>query len=325
MKKLLTLILSLVVAVGVCVAFAACDDTNTSGETVTITCLDGSAQEIEKEVPKNPQRVAILDYAVLDIMDLLNVGDRVVSSAEGTIDYLQTYWDKIDSGDIVNLGNLKSYDMEKIQNSEPDIIFIGGRQSAKYAELEEIAPVVYLAASYGSVYDDTIANAKTIAKIFDIAESKVDEIASGYQTRIDAIKAVSADKNALVLMYTSESSISAIGANGRCSLISNELGFTNISTSSASNDTHGDSVTWETLLNADPDYVFVLNRGMTTGDTGNEQVIEVMNNKITNSMKAHQSGHLVILEHSDAWYTAEGGLNALNYMIKDMESIVNAG
>lgn len=77
------------------------------------------------------------------------------------------------------------------------------------------------------------------------------------------------------------------------------------------------------MLDSDPDYIFVLNRGMTTsnGTQGNDAVIEVMTNKITDGLKAKQDGHLVVLEHSDAWYTAEGGLNALKYMIADVAAI----
>ena len=35
--------------------------------------------------------------------------------------------------------------MEAVMECEPDIIFIGGRLSASYDALNEIAPVVYLA------------------------------------------------------------------------------------------------------------------------------------------------------------------------------------
>ena len=46
-------------------------------ETITITCLNGSSEETELEVPYNPQRIAILDMASLDILDNLGVGDPV--------------------------------------------------------------------------------------------------------------------------------------------------------------------------------------------------------------------------------------------------------
>ena len=51
-------------------------------ETITITCLNGSSEETELEVPYEPQRIAILDMASLDILDNLGVGGRVVGSAD---------------------------------------------------------------------------------------------------------------------------------------------------------------------------------------------------------------------------------------------------
>ena len=50
-------------------------------EAVTITTLNGSMEAVELEVPYDPERVAILDMASLDILDALGVGDRVAGSA----------------------------------------------------------------------------------------------------------------------------------------------------------------------------------------------------------------------------------------------------
>ena len=57
-------------------------------ETVIIRSYNGEKEQIELEVPYDPQRIAILDMASLDIIDALGLGDRVVGSAPTTIDYL---------------------------------------------------------------------------------------------------------------------------------------------------------------------------------------------------------------------------------------------
>ena len=44
-------------------------------ETITITSLNGNREPAELEVPYDPQRIAILDMASLDILDALGVGD----------------------------------------------------------------------------------------------------------------------------------------------------------------------------------------------------------------------------------------------------------
>ncbi len=109
-------------------------------ETVTITSLNGKGAETQLEVPYDPQRIAILDMASLDILDALGVGDRVVGTASTSLDYLQEYINE----DIANLGTIKEADLEAVMSCEPDVIFIGGRLASSYDALSEIAPVVYL-------------------------------------------------------------------------------------------------------------------------------------------------------------------------------------
>ena len=36
--------------------------------------------------------------------------------------------------------------------------------------------------------------------------------------------------------------------------------------------------------------------------------------------KAAQNGNVIVLEHSNVWYTAEGGITALGIMLSDIES-----
>ena len=116
--------------------------TSAAPETITITSLNGNREPAELEVPYDPQRIAILDMASLDILDALGVGDRVVGSASTSLDYLQSY---VTDNDVANLGTIKEADLEAVMACEPDVIFIGGRLSKSYDALSEIAPVVYLA------------------------------------------------------------------------------------------------------------------------------------------------------------------------------------
>ena len=114
-------------------------------ETITIQALNANKEMTDIEVPYDPQRIAILDMPALDIVDALGVGDRIVGSAKVTIEYLTDYNPDDSNGAIMNLGTVKTADLEKVAACEPDIIFIGGRLSSVYTDLEAIAPVVYIA------------------------------------------------------------------------------------------------------------------------------------------------------------------------------------
>lgn len=80
-------------------------------ESVTIKAFNGAKELVDVEVPFDPQRIAILELASLDILDELGVGDRVVGTASTSLDYLQSY---VTNDSIVNLGNIKEADMEAV-------------------------------------------------------------------------------------------------------------------------------------------------------------------------------------------------------------------
>ena len=138
MKKIFTMMM--VAAMVFCVA--ACGNTetneNTKYEKVTIQAYNANKEMADIEVPFDPQRIAVLDMPALDIIDTLGLGDRVVGSAKVTIDYLTEYNPDDSNGTIINLGTVKTADLEKVAASEPDIIFIGGRLASVYKDLEMI-------------------------------------------------------------------------------------------------------------------------------------------------------------------------------------------
>lgn len=316
-KKLLLMALMAVMAVGLIACGTDKSDNESTKEektSVTITSLDSSKNEIELEVPYNPKRIAILDLASLDIIDELGVGDRVVGMASTSIDYLEKY---SNDASIKNLGTIKEADLEAVMECEPDIIFIGGRLSKSYDALSEIAPVVYLATDTNEGLVNSVSkNAKTIASIFGM-EDKVDSLMSDFGARIDAIKKISSGKTALVGMTTS-GSFNLLGNDGRCSLIGVEAGFNNL-TAVGSTSTHGNETSFETVVQQNPDYIFVMDRDSAISTAGAKNAKEIVENELVKTTDAYKNNHIIYLEHSNVWYTAEGGIQALDIMLTDLE------
>ena len=316
-KKLLLMALMAVMAVGLIACGTDKSDNESTKEektSVTITSLDASKNEIELEVPYNPKRIAILDLACLDIIDELGVGDRVVGMASTSIDYLEKY---SNDASIKNLGTIKEADLEAVMECEPDIIFIGGRLSKSYDALSEIAPVVYLATDTNEGLVNSVSkNAKTIASIFGM-EDKVDSLMSDFGARIDTIKKISSGKTALVGMTTS-GSFNLLGNDGRCSLIGVEAGFNNL-TAVGSTSTHGNETSFETVVQQNPDYIFVMDRDSAISTAGAKTAKEIVENELVKTTDAYKNNHIIYLEHSNVWYTAEGGIQALDIMLTDLE------
>lgn len=288
----------------------------TTAETVTITSLNASGEEIELEVPYDPQRIAILDMACLDILDNLGVGDRVVGSASTSLDYLQDY---VTNEEIENLGTIKEADMEAVMACEPDVIFIGGRLSSSYDALSEIAPVVYLSTDTEiGVVESVRKNASTIASMFGL-EDQVEELMADFDGRIEALHTFAEGKTAIVGMCTS-GSFNILGDDGRCSIIGREIGFENIGvTDEETTSTHGNESSFELVVELNPDYMFVLDRDAAIGTDGAQLAQEIVENELVMETDAYKNGQIVYLEHSAVWYTAEGGVTALDLMLADLE------
>ena len=286
-------------------------------ESVTIKAFNGAKELVDVEVPFDPQRIAILDLASLDILDELGVGDRVVGTASTSLDYLQSY---VTNDSIANLGNIKEADMEAVMACEPDIIFIGGRLSKSYDALCEIAPVVFLATdAEKGVVESTRENAMTIASIFGL-EDHVEALMADFDSRIDALKAFAEGKTAIVGMTTS-GSFNVLGNDGRCSIIGKEIGFENIGVdANIDTSTHGNEASFEFIVDKNPDYIFAMDRDAAIGTDGAQLAQEILENELVKSTDAYKNGHIVYLAHPNVWYTAEGGIQALNEMLSDLES-----
>ena len=315
MKKLVSLLLAALMLLGMATAALA----EAAPETVTITSLNAEREPVELEVPYDPQRIAILDMPSLDILDRLGLGDRVVGSATTTLEYLQAY---VPGDTIANLGTIKEADLEAVMACEPDVIFIGGRLSASYDALSEIAPVVFLSTDTEiGVVESVRNNATTIASMFGL-EAQVDELMAGFDARIEALAAFAEGKNAIVGLCTS-GSFNILGSDGRCSIISVEIGFDNLGDGDVTA-THGNESSFELVVELDPDYMFVLDRDAAIGTDGAQLAKEIVENELVMDTDVYKDGHIVYLENPTVWYTAEGGITALDIMLGDLEGALLA-
>ena len=315
MKKLVSLLLAALMLLGMA-SFALAE---AAPETVTITSLNAEREPVELEVPYDPQRIAILDMPSLDILDRLGLGDRVVGSATTTLEYLQAY---VPGDTIANLGTIKEADLEAVMACEPDVIFIGGRLSASYDALSEIAPVVFLSTDTEiGVVESVRNNATTIASMFGL-EAQVDELMAGFDARIEALAAFAEGKNAIVGLCTS-GSFNILGSDGRCSIISVEVGFDNLGDGDVTA-THGNESSFELVVELDPDYMFVLDRDAAIGTDGAQLAKEIVENELVMDTDVYKDGHIVYLENPTVWYTAEGGITALDIMLNDLEGALLA-
>lgn len=294
-----------------------------SDKMITIQALNANGETTDLVVPANPQRVAILDMPALDIMDALDLGDRIVGSAAVSIEYLKEYNPDDSQGEIMNLGTIKTADLEKVAASDPDIIFIGDRLRSVYQDLEAIAPVVYLGVDYDKgIVESTRQNAMTIASIFG-KEAEVEKMFTDFEPRIEALNGVLKDKKVLLGMYNTNA-LGLMDTKSQLNIITSELGAQNLGQGVGKEQkaSHGEEASWETIITLDPEYLFVLDRSSAVGtaDDGVLGVREVIENDLIKKLDVYKEGRIVyFVDTANVWYTAGGGVQALDTMVSDLE------
>ena len=199
-------------------------------------------------------------------------------------------------------------------------IFIGGRLASSYDALSEIAPVVYLSTdTEQGVVESVRKNANIIASLFGL-EEEVDSLMADFDSRIAALAEFAEGKTAIVGLVTS-GGFNVLGNDGRCSMICREVGFENIGVDAEIDTaTHGNEASFEFVVEKDPDYIFVLDRDAAIQTEGAQLAQEIVENELVKGTRAYTDGHIVYLSSPAVWYTAEGGITALDVMLQDLES-----
>lgn len=311
-RKKVTLLLILAITIlGLvgCSTEATNSQDTEDAEAITITHSLGQAV-----VEKNPERIIVFDYGILDTLDKMGV--EILGLPKGNI---PEYLSKFNDEKYENVGSLKEPDFEKIYELNPDLILISGRQSESYEELNKIAPTIFFQVDGAKYLESITNNYKILGQLFD-KEEFVEEELSKLKESMDQIKEKVVEKgyNALVVM-ANDGAISAFGKGSRFGIIHEEFGF-----EPADPDlevaNHGNSITFEYILEKNPDYIFVIDRSATVG--GNIGAEQIFDNDLIRETTAYKNGKIVYLT-SQVWYVASGGLEGTNIMIEDIQNALD--
>jgi iron complex transport system substrate-binding protein len=265
----------------------------------------------ETKVNKNPQKVVVFDFGILDSLDKLGV-ESVVGVPQANIPpYLEKYKD---AAKYKNVGSLVEPDFEKISAIKPDLIIISGRQQKAYEELSKIGPTVFLGLDTSKYMESFKGNMDIVGIIFD----KTDAIASEVKKVEDTIQAVKAKtasgKNGLIVLTTG-GKVSAYGAGSRFGIIHDVLGVTPVD-SNIEVSTHGMSISFEFIAEKNPDYLFVVDRDAAT--EGNASAKSVIENELVKGTKAFKEGNIIYLD-PNYWYLSGGGLTSVAKMVEEID------
>jgi iron complex transport system substrate-binding protein len=283
-------------------------DANQAGEELTIKHELG-----ETQVKKNPSKVVVFDFGTLDSLDKLGI--EVAALPKSSIPpYLEKYKDD----KYVNVGSLKEPDFEKIHELQPDLIMISGRQSDLYDVFKKIGPTIYLGVDTSRYMESFAENARTLGKIFDKEAAVEEELAKVNESIKQLHEKVSASKQNALIILANDGKVSAYGAGSRFGIIHDVFGFTPVD-DKIEVSTHGQSISFEYIVEKDPDYLFVIDRGTVVGGTSSAK--NVVENELVKNTKAFKNNHIVYLD-PNYWYLSGGGLASVADMVKEVANSI---
>ncbi|MGL4254188.1 MAG: siderophore ABC transporter substrate-binding protein, partial [Fusobacteriaceae bacterium] len=263
------------------------------------------------EVVKNPENIVVFDYGILDTLNYLDVEVKGVVKSS-----LPSFLSRFQDEKYQNAGGLKEPDFEKIYAMQPELIIISGRQEPFYKQLSEIAPTIYLATNGEDYIANFKKNHEIIGKIFG-KEEEVKVAVEKIEKKIEGIKEYITNKKYTGLVTLSNNGkISAYGEKSRFGMIHSYFGFKGLDEIKASN--HGSSVTFEYVLEKDPDFLFVIDRAAVAG--GDVKANKAFDNSIIHSTSAFKNNRIIFLD-AEVWYNSTGGISSTEKMISEMGNL----
>lgn len=281
-----------------------------SGGAIEITHSLGTAK-----LEKAPERVVVLDYGALDVLDGLGV-DVVGLPKSGKV---PEYLSKYKGASYGDTGTVKEPNLEAINELKPDVIIMAGRMEDYYEKFSEIAPTIFVESNGENYMSNFKTNVERFGKLFNV-EDKAKDMITEINSKIDETKTKveKVDLNASAIMVNGRT-ISAFGTDSRFGLLFDGLDFNQADTS-LNESTHGQEVTFEYLVEKNSGFIFVIDRNAVAG-AADITAQEVMENELVKKTDAYKNGNIVYLNAIN-WYTVSGGYQSTLGMIEEVANAI---
>ncbi|MDO5495969.1 MAG: ABC transporter substrate-binding protein, partial [bacterium] len=278
-----------------------------AGGTVSITHTQGTT-----EVPLNPERVVVLDFGVLDTISAIGAEDSVVGTVTATLpEWLDEY------ADATNVGTLQEPDLEALTLLDPDLVIVGFRSAAQYQTLSANWPTVDVTFVAAEGWQEGVAEAAGIIGQIYGAEEQVAEGIHELEREIESVSATIPEDNRTLVLSTSAGEVTTYGPASRFGLIYSVLGM-DPALENVADDPHGQVISFETIAETNPDWIFVNDRDAAIGaGTAGQAAGEVLNTPLVTGTTAWTEDQVIYLDPA-RWYIVQHGLENSVEMVREI-------
>ncbi len=254
-------------------------------------------------LPEAPAKVAVLDLGAADTMMALGVTPRAVPD-KLYIDHLQPLAQSAEP-----VGTLQEPNLEKLAEVGPDLIVVANRSAVKRDAVAQVAPAIDMTVDGARLIDDARARLTAFATLFG-KQAEGEALLATLEGKLAAVRAAGKDKGRALVVLTNGPKMSAYGEGSRFGWLYDVTGLPQVGVALDASANHGDAISHEFIAQANPDWLFVLDRGAAIGaDEPSAQA--TLDNELVRRTNAWKNGNVVYLP-ADNVYLAPGGYTALS-------------
>ncbi|MFA5703200.1 MAG: ABC transporter substrate-binding protein [Advenella sp.] len=266
-----------------------------------------------------PTKTAVFDLPTLDNMQALGIQASAVANSRFP-DFLAAYNEE----SIPRVGSLFEPNHEALGKVAPDLIFVGGRSSAKFDDVLKIAPTLDMSVDSQSPLKSIERNVNTLGKLFG-KEPQATAALQKLNASVDALKAKSAKAGNAMLILSIGDKASAFGPGSRFGLIYDVFGFTPNSAVKDLSTTDRHPFKLEDIAKADPDWLFVIDRHAATGsNTDKPSSKEVLEKSIIGQTRAAKNNQIVYVDPYNWYILGSAGLTSMQQNIEQISAALDA-
>ena len=292
MKKMLCALIAatLLLTLAACGGGASQAETE-SGDTAadSVTFTDDLGREVT--VPKEPQRVAALIGSFADVWCLAGGQEILVAAADDSWTQFQLDLDE----SVARLGSVKTPNTEALLAAEPEFV-LGSAKTAGNVELQELLEQAGIPVAYFDV-----SSFEDYLRVLDICtqitghEENYTQYGTEVGSRIEAARA-RATGEAPTVLFVRATGASVKVKNSQDTVLGEmlaDLGCVNIADSETG---LLENLSMETIVAADPDYIFVIIQGTDTTDAEMLLDTTLLSNPAWDGLTAVQEGRYYIMD-----------------------------
>lgn len=246
-----------------------------------------------------PEKVLTQDWAAFDNLNALGVAVAGVPSSNAP-SYLA---DKLPA-DALQIGSLFEPDFEGIAAAEADVYFVAARSAAAYETAKDLVPTIDLSVNNTAFISGIKHNIALLGEVFDL-QAKAEELNAALDAKVAEVTAAAEGKGTALVLVTNAGKLGVYGPDSRVAWVYNEIGMPSALDNVKDGDHGGDAVSFEFLLEVNPDWVFVVDRDAGTGEN-NGAAAALLDNELFNQTNAAKEGHIVYLDPQASYISMHG-------------------